>query len=69
MSSWTSTPLPSTATLPSPCDFRSRAADTRSPPSTWEFDQVGLVSVRVTTYFGVALRCAAIGFSSGWLGQ
>ena len=27
------------------------------------------VSVRVATCFGVALRCAAIGFSSDWFGQ
>src|SRR5262249_3813586 len=64
----TRTPLPRTAMVPSPSCFRSLTEATTSPPSTCEPAHSSLVSVLVTTYFGVALRCAAIGLVSGSVG-
>jgi hypothetical protein len=63
------TPLPSTAIVPSPYAVSSRTASTRSPWTIVAPGQSTLVSVLVATYFGVALRWAAIGLSSGRRGQ
>ena len=46
-----------------------RTASGTSPSRRRAFRQSTASSVREATYFGVALRCAAIGFSSGWVGQ